>query len=87
MIFFDSIEYKHKMARPTTRSFPEINQESNIIMSKWLAIFMDEGLAEWEMLPKRKGFIKMAQIGDLRLRYSQKRRTKTHKDTDNSSCR
>jgi uncharacterized protein YbcC (UPF0753/DUF2309 family) len=26
------------------------------IMAKWLAAFMDEGLAEWEM-PNKKGFI------------------------------
>ncbi|PNQ72040.1 DUF2309 domain-containing protein [Hanstruepera neustonica] len=27
-------------------------------MSKWLAVFMDEGLAEWEMPNKQKGFFK-----------------------------
>jgi uncharacterized protein YbcC (UPF0753/DUF2309 family) len=26
-------------------------------MAKWLAAFMDEGLAEWEMPNKSKGFI------------------------------
>jgi uncharacterized protein YbcC (UPF0753/DUF2309 family) len=26
-------------------------------MAKWLAAFMDEGLAEWEMPNKKKGFI------------------------------
>jgi uncharacterized protein YbcC (UPF0753/DUF2309 family) len=26
-------------------------------MAKWLAAFMDEGLAEWEMPNKVKGFI------------------------------
>jgi uncharacterized protein YbcC (UPF0753/DUF2309 family) len=26
-------------------------------MAKWLAAFMDEGLAEWEMPNKTKGFI------------------------------
>ncbi|WP_445386153.1 DUF2309 domain-containing protein [Robiginitalea sp. IMCC44478] len=32
------------------------NQQLNRIMSKWLAAFMDEGLAEWEMPGKEKGF-------------------------------
>jgi hypothetical protein len=32
------------------------NHELDIIMSKWLAAFMDEGLAEWQMPGKEEGF-------------------------------
>jgi hypothetical protein len=32
------------------------NHELDIIMSKWLAAFMDEGLAEWQMPGKEDGF-------------------------------
>lgn len=32
------------------------NHELDLIMSKWLAAFMDEGLAEWEMPGKEDGF-------------------------------
>jgi uncharacterized protein YbcC (UPF0753/DUF2309 family) len=32
------------------------NHELDLIMSKWLAAFMDEGLAEWEMPGKKDGF-------------------------------
>lgn len=34
------------------------NQRLDRIMSKWLAAFMDEGLAEWEMPGKTEGFYK-----------------------------
>lgn len=34
------------------------NHDLDRIMAKWLANFMDEGLAEWEMPAKRKGFYK-----------------------------
>lgn len=30
--------------------------ELDVIMSKWLALFMDEGIAEWQMPNKEKGF-------------------------------
>lgn len=33
-----------------------INNELDRIMVKWLMVFMDEGLAEWEMPNKKKGF-------------------------------
>jgi uncharacterized protein YbcC (UPF0753/DUF2309 family) len=33
------------------------------IMAKWLAAFMDEGLAEWEMPNKSEGFYSLAQTG------------------------
>ncbi len=33
-----------------------LNQELDTIMVKWLSIFMDEGLAEWEMPNREKGF-------------------------------
>ncbi|PQJ75626.1 DUF2309 domain-containing protein [Polaribacter gangjinensis] len=32
------------------------NHELDSIMAKWLAAFMDEGLAEWQMPGKKKGF-------------------------------
>lgn len=35
-----------------------INHDLDRIMAKWLAAFMDEGLAEWEMPGKNKGFYK-----------------------------
>ena len=35
-----------------------INHDLDRIMAKWLAIFMDEGLAEWEMPGKKDGFYK-----------------------------
>ncbi|MBC5840833.1 DUF2309 domain-containing protein [Flavobacterium sp. F-380] len=57
--FFDSIEeYKHKMASYQQEDYSCDNQELNSIMSKWLAVFMDEGLAEWEMPCKEEGFYK-----------------------------
>jgi hypothetical protein len=34
------------------------NHELDRIMSKWLAAFMDEGLAEWQMPGKKNGFYK-----------------------------
>ncbi len=35
-----------------------INHDLDRIMSKWLAAFLDEGLAEWEMPGKKEGFYK-----------------------------
>ncbi|MFT4832290.1 MAG: hypothetical protein ACI815_001943 [Psychroserpens sp.] len=35
-----------------------INHDLDRIMAKWLAAFMDEGLAEWEMPNKKDGFYK-----------------------------
>ncbi len=35
-----------------------INHDLDRIMAKWLATFMDEGLAEWEMPGKKDGFYK-----------------------------
>jgi uncharacterized protein YbcC (UPF0753/DUF2309 family) len=34
----------------------ETNSKVDVIMAKWLAAFMDEGLAEWQMPDKEKGF-------------------------------
>ena len=34
----------------------ETNSKVDVIMAKWLAAFMDEGLAEWQMPNKEKGF-------------------------------
>ena len=34
----------------------KITSKLDVIMSKWLAAFMDEGLAEWQMPNKEKGF-------------------------------
>jgi uncharacterized protein YbcC (UPF0753/DUF2309 family) len=31
-------------------------------MAKWLAAFMDEGLAEWEMPNKAKGFYSLRKL-------------------------
>ena len=42
----------------TLKSTQTINSNSNLdrIVVKWLMVFMDEGLAEWEMPNKNKGF-------------------------------
>ncbi len=44
----------------TTRMGQEVNPSHRLdtILSKWLAAFMDEGLAEWEMPGKSEGFYK-----------------------------
>ncbi|WP_233530599.1 DUF2309 domain-containing protein [Gelidibacter salicanalis] len=33
-------------------------EELDVMMAKWLSVFMDEGLAEWQMPNKEKGFYK-----------------------------
>lgn len=35
-----------------------VNHELDRVLSKWLAAFMDEGLAEWQMPGKKEGFYK-----------------------------
>lgn len=34
----------------------KVNSKLDVIMAKWLAAFMDEGLAEWQMPNREKGF-------------------------------
>lgn len=51
-------DYLQQMGVSTTHDHKKTNQLLNAIMSKWLAAFMDEGLAEWEMPNKEDGFYK-----------------------------
>jgi hypothetical protein len=48
--------YLEQMAKEKKPENKNSNQILNSIMTKWLAAFMDEGLAEWEMPNKEDGF-------------------------------
>ncbi|MFT5252108.1 MAG: hypothetical protein ACI87N_001114 [Flavobacteriales bacterium] len=55
--FLGSIQYYlQEMATDSSKDRKTTNQILNSIMAKWLAAFMDEGLAEWEMPNKEDGF-------------------------------
>jgi uncharacterized protein YbcC (UPF0753/DUF2309 family) len=55
--FHDSpFVYLDQMANEKKIEYKSNNQVLNSIMAKWLAAFMDEGLAEWEMPNKEDGF-------------------------------
>ena len=49
-------DYLQEMATDSTKDRKTNNQILNSIMAKWLAAFMDEGLAEWEIPNKEDGF-------------------------------
>ncbi len=50
--------YLRKMESQKRTEEKNPNHELDRIMAKWLAAFMDEGLAEWEMPGKKEGFYK-----------------------------
>jgi len=50
--------YLKKMEAHKVESKKNQNHQLDNIMAKWLAAFMDEGLAEWEMPGKEAGFYK-----------------------------
>lgn len=55
--FHDSSQvYLDQMTNEKKIEYKSNNQVLNSIMAKWLAAFMDEGLAEWEMPNKEDGF-------------------------------
>ena len=47
-------QLEHQKKTNTNRSNPKLDR----IMVKWLSVFMDEGLSEWEMPNKSSGFFK-----------------------------
>lgn len=56
---FDSPEdYLKQMESYKRRPVKNLNHDLDRIMAKWLAAFLDEGLAEWEMPNKNDGFYK-----------------------------
>ncbi len=50
--------YLQQLASQKRTEEKNINHDLDRIMAKWLAAFMDEGLAEWEMPGKKHGFYK-----------------------------
>ena len=48
--------YLKVMAMEDRKVVKTSKSELDVIMSKWLALFMDEGIAEWQMPNKEKGF-------------------------------
>ncbi|WP_052158306.1 DUF2309 domain-containing protein [Lacinutrix jangbogonensis] len=48
--------YLHIMQKEELNIPIKITSRLDVIMAKWLAAFMDEGLAEWQMPNKEKGF-------------------------------
>ncbi|PQV45245.1 hypothetical protein CLV33_11412 [Jejuia pallidilutea] len=56
--YYDNPEaYLNQMENaPQKTSQPQ--SKLDVIMTKWLAVFMDEGMAEWQMPNKEKGFFK-----------------------------
>jgi len=48
--------YLEVMESAANETLNETNSKVDVIMAKWLAAFMDEGLAEWQMPNKEKGF-------------------------------
>jgi uncharacterized protein YbcC (UPF0753/DUF2309 family) len=48
--------YLHAMQNDENEYAKETNSKLDVIMAKWLSAFMDEGLAEWQMPNKEKGF-------------------------------
>lgn len=55
-LFGSAESYLQEMAASEENILEKTNQNLNRIMVKWLSIFMDEGLAEWEMPKKELGF-------------------------------
>jgi uncharacterized protein YbcC (UPF0753/DUF2309 family) len=57
--FMESPEfYLDQLETIKTTSVLNVNHDLDRIMVKWLSVFMDEGLAEWQMPNKSKGFYK-----------------------------
>lgn len=55
--FTDTPEvYLNTMAKAEINNTNQTKSELDVIVSKWLAVFLDEGLAEWQMPNKNKGF-------------------------------
>ncbi|MFK7831853.1 MAG: DUF2309 domain-containing protein [Winogradskyella sp.] len=50
--------YLNLMERDDLVAITKTTSKLDVMMSKWLAQFMDEGLAEWQMPYKEKGFYK-----------------------------
>lgn len=48
--------YLEVMEKEEHVSSKHTNSKLDVIMAKWLAVFMDEGIAEWQMPHKEKGF-------------------------------
>ncbi|WP_431110392.1 DUF2309 domain-containing protein [Winogradskyella poriferorum] len=57
--FTDSPEnYLNLLSRSSSREIEEVSSGLDRITAKWLSAFFDEGMAEWEMPNKKKGFYK-----------------------------
>ena len=55
--FFEKPEFYLEEIKAANNQKNDIKDEQlDVIMAKWLAVFMDEGLAEWQMPGKKKGF-------------------------------
>jgi hypothetical protein len=55
----ESLEYYlEQLEKLTSNKIENPDHKLDKIMVKWLSVFMDEGLAEWEMPNKSKGFYK-----------------------------
>lgn len=54
--FLQTPEFYLKQMKSNRIEELNTNQKLDSIMSKWLAVFMDEGLAEWKMPEKDQGF-------------------------------
>ncbi|SDR69815.1 hypothetical protein SAMN04515667_0347 [Formosa sp. Hel1_31_208] len=48
--------YLQEMERLETTPLQKPASKLDVIMAKWLAVFMDEGMAEWQIPNKEKGF-------------------------------
>lgn len=55
---FSPLESLDIMEKKDVNLMPDHNENIDRILSKWLAAFLDEGFAEWEMPNKTEGFYK-----------------------------
>ena len=56
--FYETPEFYLKQIKVEGKTSINENHQLDGIMAKWLAAFMDEGLAEWQMPGKKNGFYK-----------------------------
>lgn len=56
--YFETPESYINLMEENVEQSSQPNSKLDVIMTKWLAAFMDEGMAEWQMPYKEKGFFK-----------------------------
>lgn len=56
--YYETLETYLSQMEQEAKISSESQSKLDVIMTKWLAAFMDEGMAEWQMPNKEKGFFK-----------------------------